>query len=96
MLYEVITNPLLAKFLYINETLRQQNVETVLKVPSDTRAELMWEGRFSRLPGAANRAQFADKRTYKYNVITSYSIHYTKLYDLPDSRTMKFSDLLAT
>ncbi len=69
-------NPLLAKFLYINETLRQQNVETVLKVPSDTRAELMWEGRFSRLPGAANRAQFADKRTYKYNgKVISHSTH---------------------
>jgi murein DD-endopeptidase MepM/ murein hydrolase activator NlpD len=69
-------NPLLAKFLYINETLRQQNVETVAAVPSDTRAELMWEGRFSRLSGAANRAQFADKRTYKYNgKVISHSTH---------------------
>nr|WP_319490908.1 M23 family metallopeptidase [uncultured Desulfobacter sp.] len=69
-------NPLLAKFLYINETLRQQNVETVAKVPSDTRGELMWEGRFSRLTGAANRAQFADKRTYKYNgKVISHSTH---------------------
>ncbi|WP_020587572.1 M23 family metallopeptidase [Desulfobacter curvatus] len=69
-------NPLLAKFLYINEILRQQNVETVAKVPSDTRAELMWKGRFSRLPGAANRAQFADKRTYKYNgKVISHSTH---------------------
>jgi len=69
-------NPLLAKFLYINETLRQQNVETVAKVPSDTRGELMWEGRFSRLAGAANRAQFADKRTYKYNgKVISHSTH---------------------
>jgi murein DD-endopeptidase MepM/ murein hydrolase activator NlpD len=69
-------NPLLAKFLYINETLRRQNVATVLKVPSDTRAELMWEGRFSRLPGAANRARFADKRSYKYNGnVISHSTH---------------------
>ena len=69
-------NPLLAKFLYINETLRQQNVETVAKAPSDTRGELMWEGRFSRLTGAANRARFADKRTYKYNgKVISHSTH---------------------
>ncbi|WP_035239754.1 M23 family metallopeptidase [Desulfobacter vibrioformis] len=69
-------NPLLAKFLYINETLRRQNVETVLNVPSDTRAELMWEGCFGRLSGAANRARFADKRTYKYNgKVISHSTH---------------------
>ncbi|MGD9822967.1 M23 family metallopeptidase [Desulfobacter sp.] len=69
-------NPLLAKFLYINETLRRQNVETVLKVPSDTRAELMWKGCFGRLSGAANRAGFADKRTYKYNgKVISHSTH---------------------
>ncbi len=69
-------NPLLAKFLYINKTLRRQNVETVLKVPSDTRAELMWKGRFSRLPGAATRAGFADKRAYKYNgKVISHATH---------------------
>lgn len=68
--------PLLAKFLYINETLRRQNVETIAKVPSDTRAELMWKGRFSRLNAAANRAQFADKRTYEYNgKVISHSTH---------------------
>ncbi|WP_462267675.1 M23 family metallopeptidase [Desulfobacter sp.] len=70
------SNPLLAKFLYINETLRRQNVKTVLKVPADTRAELMWDGRFSRLSGSANRARFADKRTYKYNgQVISHSTH---------------------
>ncbi|WP_321493157.1 M23 family metallopeptidase [uncultured Desulfobacter sp.] len=69
-------NPLLAKFLYINETLRRQNVETVLKVPSDTSGQLMWQGRFNRLSGAANRAGFADKRTYKYNgKVVSHSTH---------------------
>lgn len=69
-------NPLLAKFLYINETLRRQNMEAVLKVPSDTRAELMWKDHFNRLPGAANRARFADKRTYKYNgKVISHSTH---------------------
>ncbi|MCG8635925.1 MAG: M23 family metallopeptidase, partial [Desulfobacterales bacterium] len=59
-------NPLLEKFLYVNETLRKQNVETVLAVPSDTVGKMMWQGRFGRLAGAANRAKFADRRIYKY------------------------------
>ena len=59
-------NPLLKKFLYVNKTLRKQNVDTVLAKPANTIAELMWEGRFSRLAGSANRAQFADRRIYKY------------------------------
>ncbi len=54
------------KFLYVNETLRQQNVDTILSVPNDTIGKLMWEGRFKRLSGAANRAGFADGRIYKY------------------------------
>lgn len=59
-------NPLLNKFLYVNGELRQKNVETVLAVPAYTKAKLMWKGRFGRLAGAANRAGFADRRTYKY------------------------------
>lgn len=59
-------NPLLAKFLYVNKTLRQQNVEKVLSMPAGTRPEMMWQGRFKRLAGAANRAQYADRRVYKY------------------------------
>ena len=60
-------NPLLAKFLYINQTLRGENNQYVLGVPAgDTVGDVLWEGRFSRLSGAANRAMFADRRTYKY------------------------------
>ncbi|MCG8632789.1 MAG: M23 family peptidase, partial [Desulfobacterales bacterium] len=59
-------NPLLEKFLYVNKSLRKQNVETVLAVPSDTVGKMMWQGRFGRLAGAANRAKFADRRIYKY------------------------------
>ena len=58
--------PLLKKFLYINKTLRKENVDKVLSVPADTKADLMWEGRFGRLAGAANRARYADRRIYKY------------------------------
>ncbi len=59
-------NPLLAKFLYVNGELRNQNVETILAVPSDTVEKMLWKGRFGRLAGAANRARFADHRIYKH------------------------------
>ncbi|MEH0022037.1 MAG: M23 family metallopeptidase [Desulfobacter sp.] len=58
--------PMLSKFLFVNEELRRRNVERVLSVPSDTVNRVMWEGRFSRLPGAANRAGFGDRRIYKH------------------------------
>ncbi|PIE61912.1 MAG: peptidase M23 [Desulfobacterales bacterium] len=59
-------NPLLEKFLYLNGTLRQENVETVLAYPADTVNEMMWQGRFGRLAGSARRARYADHRVYKY------------------------------
>jgi hypothetical protein len=59
-------NPLLEKFLYVNGTLRKQNVDTVLAVPSDTVEKMLWKGRFGRLAGSANRARFGDRRVYKH------------------------------
>ncbi|RLB87632.1 MAG: M23 family peptidase [Deltaproteobacteria bacterium] len=59
-------NPLLDKFLYINGTLREKNVNTILSVPADTVGDQLWEGRFGRLAGAATRSHWADRRTYKY------------------------------
>ena len=61
-----LKNPLLAKFLYINGELREKNVKTVLSVPQDTRPRLFWEGKFTRLSGAARRAGWADHRVYKH------------------------------
>lgn len=59
-------NPLLEKFLFVNSELRRQNVETVLSAPGDTVNRMMWDGRFGRMAGAANRARYADHRIYKY------------------------------
>ncbi len=59
-------NPLLEKFLYINEKLREKNVTAILNVPQDTVGEKLWKGRFARLAGAATRSGFADRRIYKY------------------------------
>jgi murein DD-endopeptidase MepM/ murein hydrolase activator NlpD len=54
-------------FLKVNRDLRAQNYEVVKKVTARSDAELHWEGKFQRLPGAANRAGYADRRTYVYN-----------------------------
>lgn len=59
-------NPLLDKFIYINTTLRKKNVETVLEKGLNFETQLLWNGRFQRLPGSARRASFADYRTYKH------------------------------
>ena len=59
-------DPLLEKFLVINTALRKANVKTVLQAPSDTTSQILWQGKFDRLPGSATRAQFGDRRTYKY------------------------------
>lgn len=59
-------NPLLAKFLYINRTLREKNVTTILDVPKDTVGEQLWEGKFGRLAGSATRSHWADHRIYKH------------------------------
>ena len=60
--------PELEKFIYINQTLRQQNIEAVFEpLVADSAHDILWKGKFLRLSGAANRASFADHRTYKYN-----------------------------
>ncbi|MBF0302258.1 MAG: M23 family metallopeptidase [Desulfamplus sp.] len=60
-------NPLLSKFVYINQKLRPMNIDQILKPVEQTEHKMMWSGQFLRLPGAAPRAQFADRRTYRYN-----------------------------
>lgn len=58
-------NPLLEKFLVVNTTLRTDNVEKVLSVTADTVPQMLWQGKFDRMPGAT-MAGFGDKRTYTY------------------------------
>jgi murein DD-endopeptidase MepM/ murein hydrolase activator NlpD len=59
-------NPLLEKFLKVNTMLRQANVAQVLSSPEDTVPQMLWQGKFDRMPGAT-RAGFGDHRTYTYN-----------------------------
>lgn len=59
-------NSILEKFLLVNRDLRRANYEEIKKIVSKTDAKLYWEGHFLRLPGSANRAGYADNRTYIY------------------------------
>ncbi|MCP4670869.1 MAG: M23 family metallopeptidase [Desulfobacula sp.] len=59
-------NPLLEKFLYVNDIIRKNNVEEILKLTQNSENKKYWDGRFRRLRGSAKRAGFADRRIYKY------------------------------
>ena len=59
-------NSMVAKFLLINRNLRQSNYQKISEVCSQTDNKLLWQGVFLRLPNAANRAGYADRRTYFY------------------------------
>jgi murein DD-endopeptidase MepM/ murein hydrolase activator NlpD len=53
-------------FLQVNRDLRRQNYEELIKYTVNPDTQLYWQGDFLRLPGAANRAGFADHRKYVY------------------------------
>lgn len=57
---------LVETFLKVNRELRQANNEVLRKVTAQSDAKIYWKGGFLRLPRAANRAGYADFRTYKY------------------------------
>jgi hypothetical protein len=58
---------MLELFLKANRDLRAASYEKLVKVTSQTDTQLYWKGDFLRLPNAANRAGFADHRSYVYN-----------------------------
>ncbi len=53
-------------FLKVNRDLRRQNYEELVKYTVNPDTQLHWQGDFLRLPGAANRAGYADHRKYIY------------------------------
>lgn len=65
--FDSAENPLLKKFIYINQNIRKENILQILKPVAETENKLFWKGKFVRLAGSANRAKFADHRIYKYN-----------------------------
>ena len=55
------------QFLLINRGLRQANYKKIVELCRNTDNKLHWQGVFLRLPNAANRARYADHRTYFYH-----------------------------
>jgi murein DD-endopeptidase MepM/ murein hydrolase activator NlpD len=53
-------------FLQVNRELRRQNYEELIKYTANPDTQLHWQEVFLRLPGAANRAGYADHRKYVY------------------------------
>ncbi len=57
---------LIQVFLYVNKELRAENNRRIQEICSKGSPEMMWQGRFLRLPRSAKRANFADFRRYLY------------------------------
>jgi murein DD-endopeptidase MepM/ murein hydrolase activator NlpD len=54
------------KFLVVNRDLRKANYLKIAEACRNSNNKLYWQGAFLRLPKSANRARFADHRTYFY------------------------------
>ncbi len=55
------------KFLFINRELRRRNYDAIVAATRQSQPAMLWQGPFGRLPNAAPRAGFADRRTYVYD-----------------------------
>ena len=53
-------------FLKVNREQRQKDNQTIFSHTVQSEKEILWDGEFLRLPASANRARFADQRTYFY------------------------------
>ncbi|WP_028583192.1 M23 family metallopeptidase [Desulfogranum mediterraneum] len=63
--YPEMSGNLVERYLYINNTIRQKNAETIKAICQTSEPERLWSGRFGRMAGA-RKADFADQRTYFY------------------------------
>jgi len=57
----------LERFIKVNRDLRASNRAAMYEICGNTSPEPLWHGIFLRLPNAANRAGFGDRRSYVYN-----------------------------
>jgi murein DD-endopeptidase MepM/ murein hydrolase activator NlpD len=55
---------LVERFLEINGRIRRENAKTLMEIGAKTAPALLWRGAFLRMPRAAPRAGFADRRVY--------------------------------
>jgi murein DD-endopeptidase MepM/ murein hydrolase activator NlpD len=63
---EVAGGSRLDLFLSVNRELRRRDSEAIFGITNVSEPEILWDGPFLRLPRSANRARFADHRTYFY------------------------------
>jgi murein DD-endopeptidase MepM/ murein hydrolase activator NlpD len=54
------------QFLFVNRDLRKANYQKITEICRSSDNQMRWQGVFLRLPNAANRARYADHRTYYY------------------------------
>jgi len=64
--YPEMQGDLVKQYLYINNTVRQDNSRTIRQVCSTPHPKQLWHGRFLRMVGSSRQAGFADHRTYMY------------------------------
>lgn len=53
-------------FLKVNREQRKKDNRAIFALTAQSEKEILWKGNFLRLPRSANRARFADQRTYFY------------------------------
>jgi murein DD-endopeptidase MepM/ murein hydrolase activator NlpD len=53
------------QFLEINRNLRQENYRAIQSITAQSQPIILWQGKFGRLPNAAPRAGYGDRRVYK-------------------------------
>lgn len=71
-----VEKPAEDQFVFINETLRKRNNQTILATGQQTEEQIFWQDAFGRLPNSARRANFADQRVYKFNGnVISNAVH---------------------
>jgi murein DD-endopeptidase MepM/ murein hydrolase activator NlpD len=63
---ELAGKPLVDVFIYVNNTLREENFGTIQTICQKSAPRQLWEGTFLRMKDAAPMAQFGDQRTYVY------------------------------
>ena len=63
---EQAANPLLAKFITVNNRIRKENTARVKEITSRTEPAILWKGTFLRLANSKRMAGFADHGTYLY------------------------------
>jgi len=56
----------IGRFLKVNQELRQENALTFYNLRTKTSPKQLWNGTWSRLKNAANRAGFGERRVYYY------------------------------